>query len=504
MLARKYIEFLAVIIACAAAIYIGSHIVTFSMSGLALLTAGILIVVWTFTAGDYWWIPVLTGASIAGVFRVSFKIYPLEIAMALAILALTPLILVQKEKVLQTQRKPLPFIFYLTGIYIIIRMSIDIIPAQGGRGNLSRLLLDASWPFIFAWLFHHFGKTSSARWAIGLAFVALTIRIGAALVGHVTEAPLYIPGINYVLSFSEDESLVPMREVAFMLLLISLILYHSTRSILCKLSLLVVFAFTEALVIMSASRFMTLMALVLPVAFFMWARKWLLILAFGGVAAGGVLFINLYPHSIEKLPEVAERALSGLIYKPGQLEIQLEAAGSDVWHSSLRAEGYRRWTLSPSTFLFGYGIRPSPDIYDTKAFSIDQASVIEISANFASYESAFWTVVAVLGAVGFVLYALLFLHFFRELIPYFLQRPQGTLWEGLLFWGCYSIFIWYVTCNYQGTFPGLELVMIIMASDIIQDGRIEKKAPPPKAAYSVPRQFTLHPEPASIQQHESA
>ena len=484
MMPRKYIEVLVMAIASVAAIYAGAHLVTMPMPEVGIVAAAALTVLWAFLAGNYWWAPILVGATITGVFRIGFKVYPLEIALALAVLGLAPLLMVRHERIVQVQRRPLPLIFYLLITYITIRMAVDILPAQGARGNLSRVYFNAAWPFIFIWLFHHYGKSSVARGALVAAFFFLVARAGAAIVGFLSNIPLYIPGINYVLSFSEEDSLVAMRSVAFSLLIISLIFYHSSRSWLGKFLLLPILGFASGLMVMGASRFMTLMFLVLPICFFAWSRRWIFFVIAGVIGGGVVLFVNIFPETLDQMPPAMGRSLSGLIVKSGASEVQRGTQSSDDWHSGLREEGLRRLMQSPATFIFGYGIRPSPDLYETKQFALDPQAVVGIAANVGAYESGLWAVLGVLGVLGFVLYVLFFLHFVRRIMPAFLRPPQGTLEEGILFWGCYSVLMWYATCYFQGGFPGLEVVLIILAADLIDDGlvggREAKVAPVPR------------------------
>jgi hypothetical protein len=471
MMPRKYIDVLVVIIASIVALYVGSHLVVLSMGELALVTTIILLMLWTLTAGIYWWTPLLVGATLTGVFYIGFKIYPIEVSILISLLGLAPLLLVQNEKLQQTHRRPLPFIFYLAAIYLTLRMSVDIIPAAGARGNLGRIYFEAIWPFVFGWLFHLFGKTSVAWTSLVAVFVCLLVRAGGAIIGYFMSTPLYIPGINYVISITGEESLIPMRTVAFNLLLVSLILYHASRSMIGKLLLLPVLVFSSGLMLAGQGRFATLMFLLLPVCFFAWRRSWLIFFTSGLVAAGLIIFINTSPQVVDQMPPYMARSLTGFILKPNVSSVEEGTVSSDEWHSGLRDEGLHRWTESPFTFLFGYGIRPSPLLYETKEFQLDAKTAINTSANVAAYESGLWTVLAVVGAVGFLFYFFLFFHFWRLTLPYFLRPPSGQMWEGFLFWGCYSSLAWFATCHFQGGFPSLELFLIILATDLLDDRR---------------------------------
>ncbi|MDB4793480.1 hypothetical protein OAG63_00435 [Methylacidiphilales bacterium] len=465
----RYIEAFIVILACIGSLYLGANIVTLDPAELGIVAALILVGIWALTAGSNWWTPILTGATILGVFKFGVKIYPLEVSIGLALVALAPLLAIGNDYVLQFQRKPFPFIFYATAVYISIRFMIDIIPAHGARGNLGRVYFEAIWPFVFGWLFHRYGKLSAAPVAITVAFCFLVLRTVGALIGFVTNTVLYIPGINYVLSFSEDASLLPLRAIALSLFLISLILFHSSRMFINKVLLLPFMVASIVLLIMGASRFAVPLMLLLPLAFCVWTRRWITLLFSTSAAVALVVFVNFFPHSIEQLPPVAERSLSGLIIHEHVVAVQELTEGSDLWHNTLRQEGYNRWMNSPATIVFGTGVHPSPEIYETNQFKIPFETLISIAANLASYECGFWAVLATLGIAGFGLYAFLFIYFWREALPYILRRPTGTLKEGLVFWGFYTSVVWYLASYYIGSFPSLELFMMIMAVDVAQD-----------------------------------
>jgi hypothetical protein len=274
MIPRVYVEIFVVALACVIAVYAGAHLVQLPLPLLGMVTALVFVLLWILTARDFWWTLLPAGVLVSGVFWVGFKIFPTEATIGLCLLALAPMLLLRGERIFQSHRQPLPFIFYVAAVYITVRMAIDIAPAQGARGNLGRIYFNAIWPFFFGWLFYRYGKTSVVWTALILAFVLLALRAGFAIVGYIYNIPLYIPGINYILSFSGAESLISMRSVAYNLLFLSLIFFHAIRSLLGKLLLLPVMVCTSGLIVMGGSRFMTLMYLVMPVAFFAWSRRW--------------------------------------------------------------------------------------------------------------------------------------------------------------------------------------------------------------------------------------
>jgi hypothetical protein len=284
-----------------------------------------------------------------------------------------------------------------------------------------------------------------------------------------------------------------MRSVAYSLLFLSLIFFHAFRSGLAKLLMLPAIAGASVLIVMGGSRFTTLLYLVLPVSFFAWSRRWLFCLLALALGIAVVVTVNLEPRLLDSLPESVERSFSGLVFRQQNDAAPLDTEGSNEWHSSLRQEGYDRWTQSPLTFLFGYGLRPSPDYAETKQYSLDAKTVVGLAANLGAYESALWTVLGVLGTLGFTLYTFLYLHFWWRLWPYFWSRPHGTIAEGVLFWAVYSSFLWFVTGYFQGGFPGFDIFLLVLSWALVEDGRL----PLEKTAAEDEVLLDLEKEPAS-------
>lgn len=485
MIASRHVEFVVVLIGSIVAIYLGAHLVMLPLAGMAIVISVIFVVLWAMTAGNSWWVPVVCIAALPGTFYLGVKVQSAHIAFAAAMVALAPLLLVHKEKQFQAQRPPLPLIFYVTALYVAIRLGVDIIPAEGARGNLSRVTFDYTWPFVFGFFFYHYGRLEPARVALIILFYLLLIRTACGLIGYFTGIPLYIPGINYVLSFGEQDSLLPMRTVASILMVVSLIFYHATRSFIIKSFLVPILLFSAVMLTMGEGRFATFLGLLLPLAFFAWSRRWMLVVVATLLAGGLVGGVNLFPQTLASLPKGPARALSGLLFDKQSSDVTDATGGSDEWHDALHVEGFKRLTSSAVNFFLGDGIHPSPDLYDVKRFSRDQAELVTMASNIGAYESGLLSILAVLGVVGFVLYILTFISLWKQVLPYFFRRPTGTFWEGVLFWGFYSSFIWFVVSYFQGGAPSFEMVVLILAAAAVHDGKLNQEAPGPLPRPSV-------------------
>jgi hypothetical protein len=166
------------------------------------------------------------------------------------------------------------------------------------------------------------------------------------------------------------------------------------------------------------------------------------------------------------------RSFAGVILRPEHNVAPLDTESSNEWHASLRQEGYDRWTQSPFTFLFGYGLRPSPDYAETMQYSLDTKTVVGLAANIGAYECAVWTILAVLGTTGFLIYTFLYIQFWKRLWPYFLRRPRGTLAEGVVFWSIYGSILWFGTGYFVGGFPGFDIFVLVLAWALVEDGQL--------------------------------
>ena len=194
---------------------------------------------------------------------------------------------------------------------------------------------------------------------------------------------------------------------------------------------------------------------------------------------------NFFPGVLDALPYRVERGLSIMVFRAdAQRDIHEDVRGSDEFHTVLRAEGLRRWTASPKNFVVGTGVKPFDvaSVMNVGRFEVDQFSLLtQMCADNGGYESALWTVLAVLGAVGFFLYAGLLLPWLRQ----FFLAVQSRTWRGeqliIIAWACGSIATWFAMMNFcMATYPSFEIFFAILALAIIADRRLERSRTHPR------------------------
>ena len=91
----------------------------------------IAIFAWTVRGGNNWWVVFPVGASLGGVFWVGFKIYPGEIGLLLASMALIFSIVI-KGKNFRQDRSKISWAFSLLIIYFTLHMLASLYTAKFG------------------------------------------------------------------------------------------------------------------------------------------------------------------------------------------------------------------------------------------------------------------------------------------------------------------------------------------------------------------------------------
>jgi hypothetical protein len=492
MIDRRIQETVVWILAIIAAIELGGYVVTLGEQGVGIIIAAVLAILWTFNAGAYWWVPLMVGVTIGGILKFGFKVYPVEVGLALAIIAVVPAILTSPHKIFQMHRKPLPAIFYITGVYCLGRVVFDIWGAHAGLGNLMRVLSNVGWPFVISWLFYHYGKTTVAGTAIKTMVAFLVLRVMVSLLAAFTTQTLYIPGINYYISSGSD-SYVELRLIGLTLLMGCFIMFQSSRSELFRWLAAPIFAVCGYLVLLGGGRFSAAVLMIMPVSFFIWTRRWSLIAVSFFVSAGILLAINAVPDQVAMLPTNAQRSLSPMVYTESskqQEEWGAMTGGSDRWHQRLKDEAYRRWTLTPLTIAFGYGIRPTQIYYDANISGITGQMIVEAAADDGQFECGLATVLDVLGVTGLVLYLLLFVRLWKEAWPAMKRPPGKTMREGMMFWGYFGSVMWILTCNTAGFFPNMEIFLLVFGLAVVEDEKYERAtAVEPSLPRAYPKQW---------------
>lgn len=464
--------YLAIFGGLIAALFMGSWLGSESYSTviMAFLLVGGLM--WIVLSGEGWWVPMMFAVGIGGLFYVPFKLYPHEIALGICGVALLPRIPFKLAGLQKDRPRPSPWFFALLG-YLLIHFAATASNywSSPGLGNVARAYMNALWPLLFGLGYYYYGSIRQMRPALRLLYTALLIRMGLGLLNYYTDDVFVIPGINYSIDPQD------LRASGYMLFALASLMLISTSSPIAKCWHAFWTVVSAYALLLGGSRAQVAGVIVLCFVLFVIFRKWLQVVV---LSVGVVLIlaiINISPSVIEPLPYRVQRALSVLIIgSTPQVDVQMDVKGSDQFREVISKEGYNRWTESTKSIVLGYGIRPFDENATLAAsrFEVDAFTLtIQSSADVGAYETSLWTILAVVGGAGMLLYIGLNISLIRDILP---AIRAGHLRGGELAicaWAACTLLAWFFTNFLYGGFPSLELFLGLMAKAVVEDRRAE-------------------------------
>ncbi|MBV9659305.1 MAG: hypothetical protein JO295_14490 [Verrucomicrobia bacterium] len=448
---------------------IGSAIGSSDFAMLLLMLGVPLLCGWIVFARDHWWLPMPFALGLGGMITIPFKVYAHELALLFCLLGLLPQLIIRRKK-LEQNRPPLPLIFFALFGYIVIHYIGCLLYNHanniGGEGNVSRAYMNALWPFLFGLVFYHFGSTRFLRQAIILTYAALLIRMCFGLINYRLDEVFVIPAINYTIDPQD------LRSSGLTLTILALLCAVATEtSRLARVWHSAVGIVAVYATLLGGSRQGFAVLFLIPVQLCLVLRKWVLLSA--SILTAGVFFIliNVQPESLEVLPNQIQRALSVILVDKPRLEVQESVRDSDEWHRvTLPEEGYRRWTRNAGTILFGNGIRA----YTTTTYNLAYGRNIlyfwaQVSADVGAYESMLWTVLAVIGATGFILYTLLLFPWFTQTFLFVYRHGITDATAIFTLSACIGVANDFIFCPFAGSFPSAEVYTMVLAIAGLKD-----------------------------------
>jgi hypothetical protein len=94
---------------------------------------------------------------------------------------------------------------------------------------------------------------------------------------------------------------------------------------------------------------------------------------------------------------------------------------------------------------------------------------MNLSAKVGAYESGWWTVIAVTGVVGLVLYAIVLFYLLRKLLPILLRERVRDHSHAFAFMAVFGIIIWIGLGWTNGGFPSTEILFGFLALAALED-----------------------------------
>ncbi|MDQ3116327.1 MAG: hypothetical protein M3Q86_06910 [Verrucomicrobiota bacterium] len=446
-------------------------VITFATLALALA--------WLTLAKERWWLLVPAAGTLGGYFWFGFKLYPHEVALAGCLLPLVMAMAVRRNKTIPN-RPPFPIVLYLLSFYLLVHwLGSNIynkLDTGGGYGNVTRAYFNAYWVIIFLIAFWRYASTRFIPAALMLSYLAAGARVIIGLVTYFTNAFAYIPVVNYVLPGSTHDRGADLRFSGLALATLAACYFLISKGFLRKSFHFLVFLFGSFALLFGSGRTVLVLVCLIPVSATLLYRK--VVPLFFSISAVVVVVavLNAQPSLLDRVAPRVQRSISILLLDPAQADKYGQAGSSDQWHANLRALGYKKWTESWHNFLFGTGIRPYDNaIRETVAGVTTTEDYLESSAKVGAYESGWWTVIAVTGLVGFLLYLVVLIYLLRRLLPILLREKVRDHRHAFAFMAVFGIIIWLGLGWTNGGFPSTEIMFGFLALLAIEDDRAQQR-----------------------------
>jgi hypothetical protein len=466
--------------------FIGYQVSTTSYQLVILIVGGLVAFCWTIFAGHSWWVPFPAALAFGGTFYVGFKIPAHEMALLVCTFPLILNLCVRYSGVIRG-RTTLPASVFLLTIYIFAHwigsLSYNTFNGLGGHGNVTRSYMNAAWPFILFFFFYYFGRSDLIRSALGFMFASYLIRVGLGLWDYFDPGMRYIPGINFVLpatsAFSDGGGSGDLRNSAPNACLLAICYICLSRGFLRKSFFFCIVVATCGITALGGGRIAILYVMCILLGSALLYRRFIWIILITTLLAAFVLLLNIQKSIIYVFPEPMQRSLSVLVFEKGSVDAHEGTELSDKWHGMLQKAGYERWTESVGSILFGHGLRPfDPGFFDKNAGGMEYFYfMVKVATQTASFEAGLWTVLAVFGLTGLILYLNVFRFLLADALPNLWRNKICDYNHAFYFLASYHVITWVVFCSKAGTYPSTALMFALFAKTAHDDEIWRNKNP---------------------------
>lgn len=433
---------------------------------------------WLFMGHNVWWVLLPATLSFGGVFYFGVKIYAHELGLLMCILPLALSIALMKGA---SQHRPAsPKSLYLLSLYVLAHMaaSVFVSKSQGGDGigSIGRVYAHALWPLIFLFAFQRHGSTKYLKHGLVAMYLAALFRALLGVWGYLSPSFRYVPGINFILPGGHTGG-GDLRFSALTLLSLSLCFLAMSRPVAAKLFHGLMACLASGLIWFGGGRVSLAMSLVVLGFWCVVQKKYVLLLSVIAAIATMAGVLNATPSLAYSFPRNVRRTLSVLILKKAHSDVHRMVELSDDYHFGLGRAGFRRWTRSIGSALLGNRVHPYSQEFYAATANTDLR--IEIASKMGTYESGLWTALAVLGAVGAVLYISLFRAYLSGIIAEVFAGRIHDYTSAFYFLAVSSALTWAAFCWISGHFPSRELMLCGIARiayyDATGGGEVEQE-----------------------------
>lgn len=435
---------------------------------LIVVIATLTAVAWIIFARDRWWVVIPMAGAIGGYFYFGHKIYTTEVALLACFAPLAIARSIRAPGLISTQPFAAPAAMYALVYYLVAHWAGSCIynglNGESGYGNVARVYLTPVGLIAFALMFRKYGSTRYIPLALSLTYWAALFRVAAGFAIYFTNSFAYIPIINYVLPGSTHSRSADLRASGLVLLSISLCYLLINKRIGYKLVHWIVLIISCVAIAFGAGRTSIILgasAILFAAALY---RKVIPFVVSFATVLGVVFILNTDTAILNHFPPGVQRTLSILLLNRTDAAYYGRTTTSDEWHEELRSVAYSRWTQSWNTFFFGTGVRPFDVSTAEYASGITTtAELLEAASKVGAYESGWWTVIAVTGAVGLLLYLVVLLFLLRRLLPVLIKEKVSDHAHAFAFLAVFGIINWLILGWTNGSFPSTEIMFGFIA-----------------------------------------
>lgn len=474
---RYLIVFIGLIISTFIAILIGEG----EWEKITIYFAFSLVLLWLAFGREKWWVFMPATNMLAGNFQFIFKIFPHEIGLAVGILAAIPIYIFNKQKL--SFKIPLPIKILLA--YLVIHCIGSIFYSNyleaKGTGNIIRAYMWGIWPLIFSLVFLKVGDTKSLKIAFIFLFLAGFIQGSSTLLCSLYGIQIIVPGINLTLAVPQNRDAIELSMFDFRWIAVNVVVLN-----LCLISIMKstwrwisygILPLSLAILLLGGGRAALVSGALYIMLWLIANRRIFLVSLLSITALLLISIINLEPNCLKYFPYQIERSLSGFILDERYAEQYFGGGvGSNDWHGYLREIAFTRWTDSPTSFIFGYGIRPFEQI--TTGYSPEQIMYLYAmsAANTGAYEKTLWTILAVTGLLGLCLYMWVIGYYLKYFLSYLrIHSKLVSLEDFTIWWAAASLIVTTITSGISGGFIGFPLLLSAIGLKIMFSSDLDKR-----------------------------
>ena len=470
---RRAYQWLAAFLATAFGAFAIRFFSLYGTIGLVLVFVPVFVGIWMLAAQELWWMLLPAAYSFGGLFWFGFRIYTHEVALFLTLLALLPWLLATTARI--RPRPQIPTSVFLLAAYLaihgIVSVYISILSGEGGVGNIGRVYFRGFWPVVFLLTFYWFGSTRLLGLVLAVIYGSAMIRVSLGLVGYFWPSVLYIPVISFVFPAAYTGG-IDLRESALVLVPVAFCYARLARSRFKALFHTALIVLGGALVLLGGSRVSLGIFCAIALCWATFHKRFVLLAVLALGLLGTVLFLSSDPTVLDPLPLRIRRTLSILVIPGPNSEVHRMVASSDYWHYHLMRRAAERWLESPQSFLVGHRVHRFDEAM-FKGFTTDLRVKAEVSATMGYYESGLWTVLAVFGCVGAILYILVFWWLLRDIVFDLFRNGVCDYRHAFYFLAVSGILIWFVFSWIAGHLPSWQLMLAAIAKAAHEDARYE-------------------------------